>query len=247
MKARGVAVILAFVLAAAATLGVFLYVRGVKNQNNNTAQQMTTVVVAKRDIAAGTPLNPLISSGDFTTLQVPNDAIVQGAVTDLTQLQNRTTAAEILQNEQISTSRLQGSQSGQGVLGIAPGFEAVTIQLEAQRVLNGVIQTGDHVVLYATGNPAKQATAASCKAANKGTKEFFPGASLTLVPDVKILRVINPSTTGNAGQGSSFVTLQLTPHDGAAVIAAQNQGLIWLSLLPPNQHGVQQPPVFIGC
>jgi Flp pilus assembly protein CpaB len=246
MRARGVAVILAFVLAAAATLGVFLYVRGVKNQNNNTAQQLTTVVVSKQDIPAGTDLNPLISGGDFTTLQVPNDAIVQGAVTDLTQLQNRTTAAEILQNEQISTSRLQGSQTGGGALGIAPGFEAVTIQLEAQRVLNGVIQTGDHVVIYATGNPGKPASAASCKGGTKATKEFFPGASLTLVPDAKILRVLNPSSTGNTG-GSTFVTFQLTPHDSAAVVAAQNQGLLWLSLLPPNQHGVQQPPVFIGC
>jgi Flp pilus assembly protein CpaB len=245
MRSRGVAVVVAFVLAAAATLGVFLYVRGVKKENNNPAQQLTTVVVSKRDIPAGTDLNPMISGGDFTTLQVPNDAIVQGAVTDLTQLQNRTTAAEILQNEQISTSRLQGSQTGGGQLGIPPGDEAVTIQLEAQRVLNGVIQTGDHVVIYATGTPGT-ATPATCKAGTKATKGFFPGASLTLVPDVKILRVLNPSSTGNTG-GSTFVTLALTPHDGAAVIAAQNQGLLWLSLLPPNQRGVQQPPVFIGC
>jgi len=241
MKARGVAVVLAFVLAAFATLGVFLYIRGVKNDNNNTAQQLTTVVVSKRDINPGTNLNPLISNGDFTTLQVPNDAIVEGAVTDLTQLQNHATSTFILANEQISTFRLQGSSKS--VLGIPDGYEAVTIQLEAQRVLNGVIQTGDHVVIYATGNPTKAPTASA--PGSKNTKGFFPGATLTLVPDAQILRVINPSTTGNTG-GTTFVTFALRPHDAAGVIAAQAQGLLWLSLLPPDQPGAQQPPVFIG-
>jgi pilus assembly protein CpaB len=244
MRARGVAVIVAFVLAAGATLGVFLYVRGVKNDNNNTAQQLTTVVVSKQDIAAGTKLDPLISGGDFTTLQVPNDAIVQGAVTDLTQLQNRTTSTYILQNEQISTARLQGStQATGGVLGIPAGYEAVTVQLEPQRVLNGVIQTGDHVVVYATGTPNTQSAGAAPTAPNC-TKAFFPGATLNLVPDVQVLQVLNPSTTG--GSGNTFVTLALKPHDAAAVIAAQAQGLLWFSLLPPNQHGAKQPPVYIG-
>jgi Flp pilus assembly protein CpaB len=249
MKGRGIAVVVAFVLAAGATLGVFLYVRGVKNENNNTATQLTTVVVAKHDINAGTPLNPLISKGDFTTLQVPNDAIVQGAVTDLTQLQNRTSAALILQNEQISVSRLQGSQTGGGFLGIPAGEEAVTIQLDAQRVLNGVIQTGDHVVVYATSTAATGGSSirgASAGTGAQNTQGFFPGATLTLVPEVQVLRVLNPSSSGNTG-GTTYVTLALKPHDAAAVVAAQAQGYIWLSLLPPDQHGKQQPPVFVGA
>jgi Flp pilus assembly protein CpaB len=249
MKGRGVAVVLAFVLAAAATLGVFLYVRGVKQDNNNKAQELTTVVVSKQDIAAGTKLDPLISQGGFTTLQVPNDAIVQGAVTDLTQLQNRTTNSFILQNEQISTTRLQGSseQTG-GKLGIPAGDEALTIQLEAQRVLNGQIQTADHVVLYATGTPTVGGSAPINPSAGgaKTPKGFFPGATMTLVPDVLVLQVLNPSAEGLNTGGNTFVTLALKPHDAAAVIAAQAQGLLWLSLLPPGQHGAQQAPVFIG-
>jgi hypothetical protein len=69
---------------------------------------------------------------------------------------------------------------------------------------------------------------------------------MTLVPDVLVLQVLNPSAEGLNTGGNTFVTLALKPHDAAAVIAAQAQGLLWLSLLPPGQHGAQQAPVFIG-
>jgi hypothetical protein len=39
------------------------------------------------------------------------------------------------------------------------------------------------------------------------------------------------------------VTLALTPRDSAAVVFAQEQGSVWLSLLPPDQKGAKSRPV----
>jgi pilus assembly protein CpaB len=254
--------VIAFVLAAGATAGVFLYVNGVKSDNKATSTNMATVIVSKRAIEAGTKLDTLIAAGDFTTVQVPADAVVPGAVTELSQLQGRSTNSFILQGEQISTARLQGSTAPTGgVLGIPEGYEAVSVQLEPQRVVGGVIQTGDHVVVYATsdsesgsGSATVSATRTSSPAPGTVTATVkaqgvsFPGATLTLVPDVQVLQVQGGSSGGalSSSGSNAFVTLALKPHDAAAVVAAQAQGFIWLALLPPQGHGRPQGPVFIG-
>ena len=228
MKTRSVAVMIAFLLAAGATLGVFLYVRGVKHNNATSAANMTTVIVSKQDISAGTKLDSLISSGAFTTLQVPNDAVISGSVTDLSQLQGQTTSTFILKGEQIATARLQGSTAETGgALGIPNGYEAVSVSLEAQRTVNAVPQAGDHVVVYAT----LAQTSAPAVGAKSGPE------TVIVVPDVEVLA--NPAGVG-------IVTLALKPLDASKVILAQSQGDVWLSLLPPNANGTQQPPVRLG-
>jgi len=230
MKTRSVAVMIAFLLAAGATLGVFLYVRGVKHNNATSAANMTTVIVSKQDIPAGTKLDSLISSGAFTTLQVPNDAVISGSVTDLSQLQGQTTSTFILTGEQIATARLQGSTAETGgALGIPNGYEAVSVSLEAQRSVNSVPQAGDHVVVYATFT--------STSGPSTGTGAKTGPETVVVVPDVEVLA--NPA-------GAGIVTLALKPQDASKVILAQTQGDVYLSLLPPNANGTQQPAIRLG-
>jgi len=228
MKPRGLAMAVAFLLAVGATTAIFLYVQGVKREAKPSAN-FVTVIVAKKDIPTETKLDPLIQEGQFTSLSVPRDAVVAGAVTALSELQGQTTATFILEGEQISRARLQGSSSSLGVLGTREGYQAVTLQLDQQRVVSGFIQAGDHVVLYTTLD-------------NKAGVTF----TATLVPDIRVLKVGNSSGgAGNTG-GNSLVTLELRPQDAAKVVFAQEQGHIWLALLPPNQQGLPQPPVTIA-
>ena len=187
---------------------------------------MVRVIVAKRDIPAGTQLDGLISSGTFTTLQIPTSSVVEGAVTDLPQLKGRTTNSLILQGEQISSARLEGSSQSAAInrLGIPAGFQAVTISLESQRMIGGLVQQGDHLVVYATVSDPDQKTA-------------------TVIPDVQVLKVIGPSDKNQGG--STLLTLALSPRDTARVVLAQEQGHIWLSLLPPGEFGAPQTPVTV--
>src|SRR5438874_2728219 len=73
--------------------------------------------------------------------------------------------------------------------------------------------------------------------------------TVVVVPDARVLAVANPSGSGGVlntnASGNSIVMLSLTPKDAARVILAQEQGHVWLSLLPPNQQGVAIPPVSI--
>jgi Flp pilus assembly protein CpaB len=228
MKSRASAVATALVLALVATGGVFLYIQGVRH-SATTGGGLVSVIVSKQDIPAGTPLDSLISSGAFTTRNVPRDDLVQGIVTDINQLRGKKTAFPILANEQISTARFRGATEALGGrLGIPDGYVGTTVSLEAQRIVAGRIQQGDHVTLYGT----YQAQGGGGQAQ----------VTRTIVPDVRVL-AITTSTSSSSGSAETLVTLALRPYDAELVVYTQEQGHLWMSLLPPNQQGVTAPPV----
>lgn len=230
MKTRKMAVILAMLLALAATGVVFLYVQNAK-EHAQTGGEQVTVAVSKQDIPAGADLDPLIQDGAFTTKSVPRDDVIDGAVLDVAQLQGRTAAYPILAGEQVSTARLRGAaQAPGGLLGIPSGFQAVSVALDPQRRVGGAIQQDDHVTVYAT---LPDLSAASLGRALK---------TLTLVPDALVLRAEVVASSGSSTP-DTLITLALRPRDAEMLVHATESGRVWLTLLPPNQKGVKQPPV----
>lgn len=255
MKARGIAVVAAVVLAVTAAGAVFLYLRGVR-QEVDAQEEFISVVVAKEDIPPGSELNTMVSEGMFTTALVPRKNLIRGVVTNLSQLQGQETSSAILAGEQISTTRLSGqAEFGGGVLGIPPGHRAVTLQLEAPRAVGGVPKAGDHISIYATFQNAGQAEATirvnetGTGATARGSITAVPGLTVTVVPDAQVLAVSGGNVSSSVGSSTSagdskmMVTLALEPTDVQRVIFSQELGLVWLSLLAPNEKGAEEAPV----
>jgi len=233
MRSRSLVVAAAFVLATTATLAVFVYVRGVKADARTTGDQVS-VIVSKEDIPAGLELDDLIADGAFRSVLMSEESLIGGAITSLSQLQGRETAAAILRGEQIAAARLKGSGTPLpgGNLGIPEGHQAVSLPLQTPQAAGGAVQAGDHVTIYATfGNRGQSSVA----------------ATVTLVPDAQILTIKQPADeTGDEVDAGIVVTLALPAKDTQKVVFAHEEGSLWLSLLPPDQEGLAQPPVSFG-
>lgn len=230
MRSRGLIITIAFVLAAAATMVVYLYLLGV--QKASASDELVSVVVSEQDVPAGTDLDELISNGAISTRSVPRSALVRGAVLQLEGLKGRETSAAIAAGEQITTARLRGSeqQLPGGSLGIPEGYQALTLPLEAPRLAGGLVQRSDHVTVYGTfTNVASQAGSSAA-------------STVTIVPDVQVLKVSSSSGDGGAAK-DQWITLALKPRDTAEVVFAQEQGSVWMSLLPPNAKATATRPV----
>jgi Flp pilus assembly protein CpaB len=258
MRSRGLVVAIAVVLAVLAAVGVIVYTNSVKN---GTGADTTAVIVSDKDIPANTPLNPLIDAGDFGTVNVPNDTLVAGAVTDENELRDQTTSSTIYANEQIPTSRLA---TGRGnALGISDGHVGLGIQVDGPQSVNGYIQNNDQVEIYATFPKATIVTKQSLKqlltpaqlarlftalqAGTSATVANSPVISMPfdftfpLVQSVRVLAISNPpvdSTTGKPGNGGSTLVLDMVPADAQALVLASSDATqLWLGLLPPNKDG----------
>jgi len=222
MRRNAFMTLIAVLLAAAAAGAVFLYMQKVRDRSVEV--ETVDVVVSTTEIPAGQSLDPLIDEGAFVTRAVARDDLVDGVITDVYQLQGQRTAYPIVAGEQIPAARIAGPlQAGGGTLGIPDAMQAATITLESQRIVGGQIHEGDHVEVFGTFTAAQ-------------------GAATTrvIIADALVLAVTNPSEDGT-GDGHS-ATLAVTPEQASLLIFTQAQGRVWLTLLPPNQAGVELPP-----
>jgi pilus assembly protein CpaB len=252
MKSRGLVVVLALVLATLATAGVFLYMKGVR-EDAKTGGDLVTVVVSKVDIPANTEMNQLIAAEQFEAQEVPADAVVDGAVTQLSQLRNRKATTFILAGEQIPISRVEGGGVAGGVLGIPEGHQAITVALEAPRAISGALSNGDRVTVFATLEDVKIV---------KLNPDFTPAAGSTgespefdttvvLVPEAEVLRVTIPQVSDVPGEEAAApdttadiaVTLAFLPDEAQEFVFALEEGKVYLSLLPPDGTGQDLDPL----
>jgi Flp pilus assembly protein CpaB len=261
MRSRGLVVALALLLAIGATAAVFLYVNGVK-ENAVSNGDLETVVVSTQNIPANSDLSALRAQGVFELKQIPADSKLETAVTDPSQLEEKTATSPILANEQIPLERLSGSEGAFNRLNICDTCVAVTVRVDGPRGVGGVVQQGDFISLYATfeglkvfgntrdlldtlqgkANPAQQQTQPTQVAE-------LPSFTMTVEPTVKVLRVENPSTSttgtdssqSKTSEGDVTLTLDVPRADAEFVVYTMEKGALWFGLLPPNQQGLQLP------
>jgi Flp pilus assembly protein CpaB len=255
MRSRGLVVAIAVVLAVLAAVGVIVYTSNIKTsaQNENT----TEVLVSSQNIPANTPLDPLIAANAFHPAAFPNDTILPDAVTSTSELQGMTSTAYIYQNEQIPLGRVNGQVAD---LGISPEHVGIGLQVDGAAAVNGYVQQGSHVVLYATFNANTLVTKQTLKFFLKGNQiNSITGGSTAnvvrmptdytfqLVPSVQVIAVQNPPADTNTGKptaGSSTFVLNLTPSDAANVVFAVDHATLYMGLLPgQNEDGYAQPGV----
>ena len=229
MSSRITVITLAVVFAATATLGVFLYARGLQ-ENAETTTDTVGVVVVSQDIPSGTELDGLLSGGALEVQQVPAELVVSNAVTNLAELEGETTASPILAGEQVSSTRLAGSQDlPGGVLSIPKGMQGITVALESQRVVGGnVLNSGDHVAIYATFQNEKHTVVVSSDAQVLRVSRAAEGTTAT--------------ATTQSGTGNS-VTLALDPEEAQKLVLGQDLGKVYFSVIPPGEDGKPLEPI----
>jgi peroxiredoxin family protein len=161
----------------------------------------------------------------------------------------------IFAGEQIPVGRVQGGEVPGGLLSIPEGHQALTVALEAPRAISGVLAGGDNVSIYATFTGVEIV---------RMTKKFQPvpvaegqqipkfDTTVVLVPQVEVLRVIRegtatPTVTGQQQDATSTTAVQvilaLEPTEAQRFVYALEQGLVYMSLLPPGEEGVELDPL----
>ncbi|MGZ8599813.1 MAG: Flp pilus assembly protein CpaB [Actinomycetota bacterium] len=243
---------LALILATLATAGVFLYSQGVK-EDARSGGDLVSVIVSQIDIPANSDLNQFIRDGQFTTLEVPAEAVIVDAVTELTELEGQRNSVFIFAGEQIPVGRVQGGEVPGGLLSIPEGHQAMTVALDAPRAISGTLAGGDNVTIYATFTGVEIVRLNKKLQVPAGTAAEQPprfDTTVVLVPQVEVLRVIREATEIVAGQQTDVaassnvqVVLALTPEEAQPLVYALEQGLVYLTLLPPGEEGVQLDPL----
>jgi Flp pilus assembly protein CpaB len=214
LSTRNGALTFAIVAAGIAAILVFAAINSAR-KDNTAGTASSTVLVANQLIPKGSSGQALAAQHLFRVAHVNEQALVTGAVTDISQLRDRVATQDIYPGQQIS-SQTFSTADGALAVKLAATDRAVSVPLDAAHGLIGEINAGDHVDVLAGFNV--QSTT--------GTRPVMR----VLATNVTVLKV---DKSGGAGSGGTAdVTLRVNADMATKVAFAADNGKLWIVLRP---------------
>jgi pilus assembly protein CpaB len=234
-KNIGIAVALAALAAILTSVYVVNYKRHVQH-----GEGKVTVLVAARDIPAGTSGADVVDQHMLTSETVPRKAVVAGAISSPDQLSQYISTADVYKGEQVTTRRFSPPQE-QGIRAQIKGTQrAYQLEGSQHQLLAGTLKAGDHVDMIGTWQ------------VNDGGTNNGPIVSRDVVQNLLVLTPpAAPASGGGAAlaatQNSAYVQLRATDLQTTQILWLQknsiDQGNGWhLALRPPN-GSLDSPPL----
>jgi Flp pilus assembly protein CpaB len=141
-------IVVAVALAALAGTLTLVYVVNYKRHVQH-GESKVNVLVAARDIPAGTTGSEVVEQHMLKTEAVPRRTLVPGWVGDSDQLQNQVATQEIYAGEQVTVRRFAPPRE-QGIRSLIRATErGIQIAGDPNQVLAGTLKTGDYVDVVA--------------------------------------------------------------------------------------------------
>jgi pilus assembly protein CpaB len=234
---RGLLLLALLFAAIAAVLAVAALSRSGGNDNEVSAADAKTVVVANQDIAARTELK----SDMLKTIVVPADSALRGGYSDTETIVGQTTRYPLVENEQVTSLKIGISSDikDQGLSFVVPaGMRAFSVKVTEETSVGGLVLPGDLVDVIGI------------------LDRDLVGAdkAVTLIQSVEVLAVAQEAQepippvaaetatavpSGTSGErpedlkpnpGARTVTLAVTPEQAQLLALVQTQGELALSL-----------------
>jgi Flp pilus assembly protein CpaB len=188
----------------------------------NSARKDSTASTAPRTVLVATQVIPKGSSGEtiarehlFRIAKVSDQALVAGAVADVSLLREKIATQDIYPGQQISTATFGGG-GGDTVAKLSGTDRAVSVPLDASHGLVGQVVAGSHVDVLAGFNAAN------------GSGNSRP-VMRTLASNLSVLKV---DKDGGGGSKDTNVTLRASSTMAAELAFAAENGKLWLVLRP---------------
>jgi pilus assembly protein CpaB len=187
--------------------------------------------VAAHPLPAGT----LAREEDFTVRSVSPDHVPSGAIIDTPEVRiglRGSLVRTFLDTGSLVTSQNVLRPRDRGFLAsvLAPGTRAISIKVDTESGVSGLIWPGDYVDIVVTHS------------ATPTVKENTPGLSETVLRNIRIIAIDQeimqgvPVTNATAGKETRTVSLQLAPEQVEKITVAQHLGKLSLAA-----RAVEQP------
>jgi pilus assembly protein CpaB len=217
MPRRFVAAIAAVLLAVLGAVILIGYVGGADARARSGEQLVPVLVVAKK-VAAGTAPDAL--AGSVTVQDVPRRLAAPGSIRDLSKVAGLVTGTELLPGEQVLSGRFVDPVAvlPAGTVAVPRGMVEVSLSLERERAVGGVLKAGDKVGVQLTNQQSA--------AAGLNSYSVF-----RVFHDVLVTRVAAPAGNGATDPSAAYtVTLAVSPADASVVVLGMTAKQVWLSL-----------------
>lgn len=236
MNRRILGLLGAALLAIIGTVMIVAYVHGADARALD-GQKTIQVFVVKKTVPAGTPAEQLGARVKLESIVRESEA--EGAVTDVKDLKGLVSGATLVPGEQLVRARFVDATAFRATgasVEVPDGLSQITIKLDPERALGGVLTPGAKVGVTASFDSDSGAQAEShmilhdvlvtnVQANDDGSGSKTFNTSSGDKSDTK---------AGASPTGMVLVTLALDVPSAEHVVFAAERGSVWLSLEPDN-------------
>jgi pilus assembly protein CpaB len=219
---RRLALLIAAVLVAAlGTALVFAYVK--KADDRAIAdQQPVSVLVAKTPVAPGTRVIDAANAGAFERKELPQAAVVPGALSSTDPVRDQVVLSTIFPGQQLLTGMFGATAASNASIAIPPGQIAASFSFGDPQRVAGFVQPGSNVVIFLTS---------SLNGGKSQTRVLLPKVTVIAVGPTTITPPADPAQANPEAQPRAMLTLALTQKQAEQIIFAQGNGSMYLGLL----------------
>ena len=213
-----IALVVAVFFGLIASYGIYSFLRQQRQANEALRNETPNIVVANKDIPAGTMINEeFLKKGMLKASPWPKASVPAGAFSSPEQLVGKTNRVKILANEPILESRLAGEGAGLTVR-LEAGKRAMAVRVDEIIGVSGFIVPDDRVDVIVTATPP---------GANKQDDRI----SKIVLQNKRVLSVAQ-STEQKDGkpQVARSITLEVAPDEAEKLSLASQEGSVVLAL-----------------
>jgi len=205
---------LVFALAGAVIFGL-IAAFSVSNYLSGAKSGASRIVVARMEI----PLGQKITADHLTSVQMPKEAIPEGAFASPDMVLGRVTATRIVAREPLSVSRLAPEGAMAGLSGLIPeGHRAVTVKVDDEAGIAGFLYPGTVVDVLAVIDPPGNNDQPISKIVLQNIKVLASGQDL------------DQRENGREAESVKTVTLLVTPDQAEKLTLSSTEGRLRLAL-----------------
>jgi pilus assembly protein CpaB len=199
--------------------------------------------VAAHPLPAGT----LAREEDFTVRSVSPDSVPSGAIIDTPEVRiglRGSLVRTFLDTGSLVTSQNVLRPRDRGFLAsvLAPGTRAISINVDAESGVSGLIWPGDYVDVVLTHSATPNVNANKPSSDTTPPQPSPPGVSETVLRNVRIIAIDQeimqgvPANNATAGKVTHTVSLQLAPEQVEKITVAQHLGKLSLAARAVEQR-----------
>jgi Flp pilus assembly protein CpaB len=213
-------------LAALAAVLVGIYITSFRHSVTHGAG-LVNVLVASRDIPAGTEGSSVAGGGYLKNQTVPRRAVVPGSVTSGAPLTSLVTAGPIYRGEQVTLRQFKPIAQG-GVFAKFSGRQrAMVIPGEPRQLLAGTVSDGDRVDVVAN--------------AKYSIGQLKRATSRVILRNLLVLKAPDAPGSTDINSPTSSATLAMTDKESQTMLWAMSNAS-WLLVLRPTAHPANSRP-----
>jgi pilus assembly protein CpaB len=219
MGRRTLLLIAALVVAALGTILIFVYVRNADERAQADAEPVE-VLVATKQVTVGTTAGAASENGAFELQTLPQSAVAEGALPDISIIADKSALTTIFPGQQILAQMFGQPQSVSG-LNVPKDKLAMSVQLGDPERVAGFVVPGSEVTIFYTDPESN---------------------TMTIVPSVEVLAtgtttLSTQTTTSQSGDSTTaeipqtILTLETDQAQAQRIITAQSDGQLYFGLL----------------